>query len=257
LAQHPQIYLPSARKELHFFDDSFDRGTDWYSKFFSAAGSAHSAVGEITPKYLYVPSCRDRIQSVLGDEVRFLVLLRNPVDRAFSQFTAFSESAGQEPVSFSQYLHSHPDALLRGEYFRQLVHYCESFPRESFLVLIHEETHRTPETEIAALREICLHLKVDPEPDVRAEPVGRSLGSPRSRWLTRTVFQIRDWLRSRDMDFMINVAKKSGMKSLLYSGKSAKSEMASHDRQRLAEHYREHISQLEFWLGRDLDVWKS
>ena len=51
LRQHPEIYLPVKRKEIHFFDKNFSKGETWYSGFFpdDSAASDYKAIGEITP----------------------------------------------------------------------------------------------------------------------------------------------------------------------------------------------------------------
>ena len=79
LRSHPEISFPHHAKELHYFDERFGRvPRDWYFQQFSQ----NTAVGEFTPSYLFLPECRDRIFDTLGADLRFIVALRNPVDRA-------------------------------------------------------------------------------------------------------------------------------------------------------------------------------
>jgi hypothetical protein len=61
LSQHPQVFMPMAIKELHFFDRHFNMGLDHYRLFFSDANGEHHAIGEATPAYLHTPDVCARI----------------------------------------------------------------------------------------------------------------------------------------------------------------------------------------------------
>lgn len=84
LRQHPLVHLPATTKELFFFDRYWDRGLGWYSDQFGTP-AAGSIVGEVTPTYLHDPQAPDRLHRTLPD-VRLAVVLRDPVDRAWSDF---------------------------------------------------------------------------------------------------------------------------------------------------------------------------
>ena len=47
LAGHPDVYVPTRRKEVRFFDRHYDRGLGWYAKYFPAEnGESYRAIGE-------------------------------------------------------------------------------------------------------------------------------------------------------------------------------------------------------------------
>ncbi len=258
LRRHPQVYLPTARKEIHFFDNAYDRGTEWYARFFRDARPEQRARGEITPKYLFVPACRDRVYSVLGPDTKFLLLLRNPVDRAFSQYTAFSVTAGHRPVSFQDFLKANPDAIERGYYARQLAHWCAVFPRESLLILIHEEIHASPDSRQVALRKICGHLGVEPDllpGEATTGIVGESRGRPRFPRVLRATERLKDWLRRRDLEAIVRLGKRLGVKGWFFRGAGELPVLADPERRALHDVFSQDIEQLEDWLGRDLGVW--
>ena len=78
---HPELYLPHP-KEVHYFDQRFDRGLRFYAGKFED-GRARVR-GEITPAYSALPPDRIRfIRSVMPD-LKLIFLMRNPVDRAWS-----------------------------------------------------------------------------------------------------------------------------------------------------------------------------
>ena len=81
LRQHPEVYLPLNTSEVHFFDNNYDTGIEWYEKIFQ--GVQVKAVGEVTPSYHYYKDVAQRIKKHIHD-VNMIALLRNPVERAYS-----------------------------------------------------------------------------------------------------------------------------------------------------------------------------
>ena len=86
---HPEIYT-SREKELNFFNNTaeYAKGIDWYeNRFFEDTGNfpivSDRSVGYSTGLARDVPK---RILETLGDNVKFLFVLRHPVDRAYSQY---------------------------------------------------------------------------------------------------------------------------------------------------------------------------
>ena len=107
---HPQVYLPTRRKEVRFFDRHFEHGLDWYEGFFCTPGEAarYQAIGEISPQYLYERGCADRIFEVLPS-AKLLVMLRHPVDRAYSQY-GFILQRRNFRGSFEEFIRTRPRA---------------------------------------------------------------------------------------------------------------------------------------------------
>lgn len=86
LRQHSRIYFP-VEKELRFFNrqDHFEKGIAWYASFFQAVKN-ETAIGEVTPGYLYYDFLPERVYQTLGADTKFIFSFRNPVDRAFSEY---------------------------------------------------------------------------------------------------------------------------------------------------------------------------
>ncbi|MEO0963668.1 MAG: sulfotransferase domain-containing protein [Planctomycetota bacterium] len=80
---HPAMYLP--RKEVHFFNRDYANGLATYAELFAPA-APDQRCGEITPDYLTHPDAAARLAADLPKHTRFLVLLRDPVDRAYSHY---------------------------------------------------------------------------------------------------------------------------------------------------------------------------
>jgi hypothetical protein len=187
LGRHPDVAAPSPgghyaypgelvswrgswlEKELHFFDSRFELGLDWYRSFFPLRARRRVArargrdliAGEATPYYLFHPGVPERVAATLPD-VRLIVLVRNPVDRAYSHFHLMKRK-GLEKLSFAKAVaaeerrlagveerlreepafrskaHRHHSYLARGLYAEQLERWFAVFPRERFLILRAED----------------------------------------------------------------------------------------------------------------------
>lgn len=160
LGRHSDIYVP-AQKETKFFlfDEDYAKGLEWYNKTYYSGWKGQHAVGEIDPDYMFFPFVAERLADSLGKNLRFLVVLRNPADRAYSHYL-MSRKKGVETLGFREALDAEPQRqngireqkifayLGRGFYARQLQPYLSLFPASNFLFLIFEEDilRRLPDT---------------------------------------------------------------------------------------------------------------
>lgn len=249
LRQHPAIYLPTRRKELHFFDQYYERGLPWYETFFDEAEPGQR-IGEITPKYLFDPDAPGRIATDLP-QARMIAILRHPVDRAHSQYALAVRDDG-ETRSFSDYVAAFPDALERGCYAAQLARYFDRFPRRQILVLLFEEVMAGPED---ALRTIAEFLDVDPAglPATEARRVNESY-RPRFPRARATMRRVGAFLRDRDLDWFVNVAKEWGVPEM-FGNAGRVPPLPPDERADLMGRYEDDVAQLERLLERDFSVW--
>lgn len=168
LRQHPLIRMP-VRKEVHFFDQDFSRGIEWYLSHFPAQRSMVGAeiTGEASPYYLYHPLAARRLASVLPN-AKLIAMLRDPVERARSHH-AHERAKGFEPLDLDAAIDAEPgrvdaehERLLvdpdhqswnhqnfsytsRGRYLPQLLEWERYFDRDQFLVLGSEEMFADPQ----------------------------------------------------------------------------------------------------------------
>lgn len=130
LAIHPDVYLAS-NKGLYYFDQHFDKGRAWYLAQFAEA-EGKPAVGEISHSYLSSPEAASRIAG-LNPAMRLLVCLREPVDRAFSDYLDLVKN-GQYDGSFETALDRFPRLIDRGRYATHLQRYVDQFPQHQLHV---------------------------------------------------------------------------------------------------------------------------
>ncbi|MFL5695199.1 MAG: sulfotransferase domain-containing protein [Ktedonobacteraceae bacterium] len=175
---------PAFVKELHFFDKKFHKGPLWYRAHFPLSIQKHLfqstqkqayVTGEASAYYIFHPHAPKRVAKILPN-VKLIILLRNPIDRAYSQYN-FEVELGRETLSFEDALnyeekritkerekiladeryvsfdHSRYSYLARGIYVDQLQTWMSFFPREQFLILKSEDFYTDPATVLGQVLE--------------------------------------------------------------------------------------------------------
>lgn len=186
LTQHPGVIAP-LRKEVHYFDLNYSRGERWYRAHFGRVGEPGLNL-DSSPYYLYQPAVPRRLHAVLPD-ARLIVLLRDPVRRAYSHYwherdkgretRGFEEAIAAEPARIGSaqvqledgtlersHEHQHFSYLARGRYVEQLERWFGQFPRERFLVLRFEDLVKEP---LAVLNQSLAFLGLPPAGSVDLE----------------------------------------------------------------------------------------
>jgi hypothetical protein len=176
LSEHPAVLKAVLHKGVHYFDMNYGAGPSWYRAHFplkaSARRAARPAAGspltfESSPYYLFHPLAAQRIAADLPG-VKLLVLVRDPVDRAYSAY-AHELARGFETESFERaialeqdrlhgeadriirepgYLshsHQHHGYLTRGQYAEQLARLEQLFGRDRIHVVDSGDFFTTPE----------------------------------------------------------------------------------------------------------------
>ncbi|HYF40703.1 MAG TPA: sulfotransferase domain-containing protein, partial [Gemmatimonadales bacterium] len=110
MAEHPAV-LPPSNKEIHYFDLNPTRGLTWYRSHFPYNHQLRdgSVTVDASPYYLAHPGVPQRAAQLLPG-ARLLVLLRNPVDRAYSHYQ-HEVRGGREPLSFEEAIAREPERL--------------------------------------------------------------------------------------------------------------------------------------------------
>lgn len=122
LRQHPEIFLPSM-KEPTFFCDQFQVVTnpvDYFRLFDSVL--QEKAVGEASHAYMTNPSSA-RVLQALFPEARFVVILRNPVDRAYSLYHHMRRTGFEKASSFEKALQAEEKRVRSPSFPKKCRHY--------------------------------------------------------------------------------------------------------------------------------------
>lgn len=253
LDAHPQVFM-APQKEVHFFDQHHHRGPDWYRQQFAEA-EPRQVVGDATPTYLFAPGAVERMAELLPD-AKLIVVLRNPVDRAYSNYwywrTMFPD--GRSFAELARAEMADPEApaaegfqpyLAMGRYLPQLRHLMDHYPRKALLVLLLEDLK---EDAASAFRSVCCFLDI--REDTVPKEVGRTFNPAprlRSEQLRRAMLRTRAWrwLPNR----LVNGIDRLNRRPAPYPP------MDPALRNELLDWYREDNEALARWLGRDLSMW--
>lgn len=152
LVQHPNIYLPEV-KETKFFqrDDYYNRGIIFYENSFFSKWKGQKAIGEIDPSYMFFEYVPERIYKYLGENIKLIFMLRNPIYRAYSHYL-MSYKMGLETESFEKAIKLVDEYrqqndlteirfryISRGYYATQIKRFLMFFPIENMFFIIFED----------------------------------------------------------------------------------------------------------------------
>jgi hypothetical protein len=249
LIRHPQIFM-SAAKDLYFFDRYFDRGLPWYASHFRDIRPEQRIVGEVCQEYLSCADAPKRMVTCLGDDVRLMVTLRDPVARAFSGYL-YMRKHGVFGGTFREALDSRPGMFNHSRYATLLSQYLEYFDRSSIYTAVFDDLVEDPQ---AFIDELLRWLGVDPM------ELGESLlearlpaSKARSVPVARAAKQAANWARQHNAATIVGLVKRSPLvQKALYEPLDDKPELSVDDADYMRENLLPEIIQLDEMLGLDL-----
>ncbi|MFB9838029.1 sulfotransferase domain-containing protein [Actinoallomurus acaciae] len=173
LAPHPGVAQPTFHKGVHYFDVHYERGLSWYRGHFPLRRGERLAF-ESAGYYMHHPLAPERIAADLPG-VKLLVLLRDPVERAYSAHKHELARGFETEPSFERALaleeerlageverirsepgylshsHRHQSYLDRGRYADQLEVLYRLFGRDRVHVTFAEDFFAEPEPHYDAV----------------------------------------------------------------------------------------------------------
>jgi hypothetical protein len=184
LAQHPAVGPLVLEKGAHYFSTNYDKSLGWYRSHFPLKWRAAAErrrgrpfmTGEGSPYYVFHPLAAQRVGETLP-HVKLLLMLRDPVQRAYSQYRhevargfehlpTFEEAIDAEPErlagereriiedpSYHSFEHQHHSYLARGRYLEQILRWRSLFPPEQMLIIKSEDFFSQPEPSFANVLE--------------------------------------------------------------------------------------------------------
>ena len=147
LVQHPEI-CNAGSKELNIFhapDSATARarlGERFRPRDPDASFVLDASVNYTRrPRHPHAPG---NIRELCGSDVRFIYVMRNPVDRLISNYLYSGQKYGV-PGSLEQTVQADPQMIDTGRYDFQLEPFLEAFPRERFLFLKFDDLSAKPQ----------------------------------------------------------------------------------------------------------------
>ena len=276
LNRHPQIYMCPV-KETNFFaleniapDTYKDTVREGYSKDFKttlteyreqfAGVSNEVAIGEASPSYLYYPQAVSRIKHYLPD-VKLIAVLRNPVDRAYSNFVHHLRDNLETTTDFSQALELEKERIEKnwwwgfhylnaGFYSVQLKRYLAQFDRSQIKIYLFEDLINNSD---ATARDICQFLQVDDGFKLANSDRQNVTGIPKNRSFYN--FLTTKNILKEPLKLLVPPHIRDRIVTTLKNKTLQKPQLSPVIRSQLMEAYREEILELQDLINRDLSGW--
>ncbi len=273
LRQHSQIFIPD-RKEPHFFafqnqapnfagpeaaiNQAVIKRCDYDSLYRNVRDE--SAIGDCSTSYLYVPDTAERIHASCPD-AKIIVILRNPVDRAYSSYLHLVRE-GKEPLrdfrkgldAESQRTDDNWGLLWRyvdmGLYYEQLSRYVSLFDRDQIKILLYDDFRAAPGHVLKVIFDF-LDVDSDFDPDTSATP--NVSGEPKLRRMHEMIK--KDGIVKSLIDSMLPAAIRPGLRDLYFSYGLRRPPLTDEVRDYLRKLFRADIIKTQGLIDRDLTAW--
>lgn len=246
LARHPDVYMAPG-KGVYFFSKHYERGLDWYQSRFTQAGDER-IVGEVSHTYMYSYDVWRRIAE-MDPEIRLMVCLREPADRAFSDYLDAVKN-GLVHADFETELAGEPPFLQRSHYTGYLAPYVEQFGLGSIHVAVFEELCSDPN---AFAKKMFAFLGIE---ERELPPAQRQkmmpAGAPRSRLVAGLAKKASHTARALGLRGLRGRIKTSrAVRNLLYHQFTSdeKPRMRPETQARLRERFDGEVTRLDALLG--------
>jgi hypothetical protein len=272
LRRHPEIYMSPVKEPMFMAPDLQRRGSgpgdraprrfdtlEKYEELFADTSPTHTARGEASVAYLYSAVAACRISELVPD-ARLIAILRDPAERAYSNFK-YLRREGREPLAdFEAALEAEHERIRRGWsdnwhyrakgfYAEQVSRYLGVFPRERLRLYRYEDFSSNPAPILRDLYEFVgvnssfrqpLGLRVNRSGEVRSPAVQRALDKLRPvKWALEPVLPAslqRQLLRLQELNLV-------------------RAPLAPSVRERLIDEYRDDLLRLQELTGFDVQPW--
>lgn len=290
LAKHKQVYMSPIKEPHHFTSDmdtehfrenykpvmnknltayldgdmkeevfqAYIREWTQYVKLFKNVKD-EKAIGEVSNSYLFSTTAAKNIHDKIPD-AKIIIVLRNPIDRAFSHFIMDLRLGYAQPPFI--------DALKKdmalpikgwaisnlyveiGLYYQQVKRYMELFPREQLHIILFDDLKKDTTKE---MKKIFSFIDVDPDEAIDYSETYNEATLPRNNfigWLYRN----RN-LKAKVAGLMPKAIKKYFKKAALTN--KTLPVLTQEDRTFLSPFFQDDITKLSALINRDLSSWSK
>ena len=255
LDSHPEVYMPTRRKEIRFFERYYHHGLDWYGEFFCPPEQAaqYKAIGEISTQYYDCDECPERIFATLPKS-KLIIMLRHPVNRAYSHY-GFVVQRRNFKGSFQEFLATRPAALEKGYYSRYLKNYLRYFDRSQILALLFEEVFIDTDKTKKTIADF-LDIAVDKFPLSNSNGKVNASTVPNHQSLYGFVVKTGRRLRKRNLEPVVDFVMRLGIQRFLSKG-DVLQPLDKEFKQELSKLYQDEFAELEQCMQINLESWKK
>ncbi len=273
LKQHPQIYM-TPEKETNFF--AFEGETLKFNGIGDSAIAQFSitdlatyeqefwgvkqekAIGEACPSYLYSEKAVERIYHHIPN-AKLIVILRNPVDRAYANFLHLIRDNREPEKDFAKALEAECDRIANnwewfwhyiqlGFYHRQLERYYQRFNSDQIRVYLYEDLR---DDALKLIKNIFTFLEVEInfEPDMTIRP--NKSGMPKNELLHRFL------TKPNPLKSLVKPLLPASFRQKIQHQNLTTPVISPEVREKLINIYRSDILACQELINRDLSSWLS
>jgi hypothetical protein len=269
LNQHPEVFMCSP-KEPHFLIKNLVKNRlhngvwSWeeYKSLFANVKN-EKAIGESSVLYLYYhKEAIKNIKQRLGEKVKIVIMLRNPVDRAFSAYTHVARSV-KENLTFEKALEIEEERLLNdktltpmvmykemGLYYDMLKAYQHNF--KHVFVIIHEDFQNNT-AEVVEQTLVFLGIFSSAEIDTKSR---HNVGGKRWKKTLLKQFFMKDNFLKKVLRVIFSKNARKKFRLFIESFLKEKSKPINPEtKKELLSYFKNDIERLSFLLKRDLKNW--
>jgi hypothetical protein len=252
LDQHPEVFMSPIKEPAFFIFDGVPKSQipenkigqlDMYKQLFSGV-SHHKAVGDATPAYLFDERALKNIQHYVP-KAKMIVVLRDPVDRAFSHFLhVYMKDSKTYLEDFVRGFQTTPQSryVQMGFYSSQLKGYFDHFQPDQFKIFLFDDVKKD---SLFVAKQMFDFLEVDTHFSPNVDLQRNKSGIPKHA-LLKALLPYRSNLRKYIPRFLADRLKQSMLERPI---------LPDNIRKQLIETYREDILKLQSLIHRDLSAW--
>ncbi len=276
LRQHPQVYMCPVKEtnffafegeELNFLGGissgylaNFVTNISDYRAQFQGVNN-ETAIGEACPSYLYLPKAVERIKYYIPD-VKIIVILRDPIERAYSHFLHHLRDRLVTYTDFEQALKLESQRIADnwwwdyhyvqvGLYYQQLKRYFDNFDRQQIKVALYKDLKAD---SLAFIQDIFEFVGVERQfkPDLSAKH--NATGIPRHKALD-TLIKEPNLIKAIYQLLLPATLRQPITAKIAQYNPLWKPPLTPEVRHNLLELYREDILKLQKLIQQDLSHW--
>lgn len=276
LAQHPEVFMSPVKEALFFGDEGLKytrsvRDLENYKSLFKDV-STELVWGEATPTYLWDPTAAEQIRHLIPN-AQLIVILRDPVERAYSEYmflyeqSRFSATKSQvilplrdygellrhanKPILRPTATEDDPIRIRASFYASDLRRYIELFGNNQISIHLYDHLKSDP---VTTMQSIFKFLGVSTEfvPDVSRKHNITQV--PKNMWLDSILLKssgIKEFFKH----LIPSSFRRSLSKSIYQANMQLYPPLRPEDRAVLIEVFRQDILETQALTGCDLSAW--
>lgn len=264
LRAHPEICL-SEPKDIRYFNfqdheqginKNHEKSFSWYMNHFRHC-TANKIKGEFSAIYLYDKNAPSLIRKFFP-EVKLIACLRNPIDRAYSQYWMWRSYQRIENRAFEYAIREESQYIERGYYSKQLKRYLEFFSIDQMFILLFDDMINHPLEELC---KVFKFLNVSTDTDISSKILRKKVNPSRKvkiKSLETMLHSSQRLLINLRLSFLSFILRKIGVSSLIMKSNTVPfnyPDMKLETRKYLRNVFKDDIKELEKLLNRDLSHW--